>query len=50
MNPPTILVFSNVTRDIPEGYRRYLSSGVRECFGLVNTPVHLVFKTGRDEK
>ncbi|MBF0301333.1 MAG: 50S ribosome-binding GTPase, partial [Oligoflexia bacterium] len=50
MSPPTILVFSNVAKDIPEGYRRYLANGIRENFNLVNTPVHLVFRTGKEEK
>lgn len=46
MNPPTILIFSNHTYNIPETYRRYLVNGIREKFKLINTPVHLIFRSG----
>ena len=44
-SPPTILLFSNRSRNIPSPYRRYLQKGIREAFSLPNTPVRLVFRT-----
>ena len=46
-SPPTILLFANRSRHIPPPYRRYLQRGIREAFGLKNTPIHLVFRSGR---
>ncbi len=43
-DPPTILLFVNRSRGIPEQYKRYLKNGLREMFRLRNTPVHLVFR------
>jgi GTP-binding protein len=47
-DPPTFLLFSNRSKGIPENYRRYLQNNLRREFELVNTPVHLVFRTGTD--
>jgi GTP-binding protein len=47
-SPPTILLFSNLSKNIPVSYRRYLANGIRERFNLVNTPVHLIFRTKTD--
>jgi len=44
-SPPTVLLFSNRSKGISEGYRRYLTSGIRNNFKLINTPVHLIFRT-----
>jgi len=46
--PPTFLLFVNKSKGINEVYRRYLQKGLREIFGLENTPVHLIFRTGTD--
>ena len=46
--PPTFLLFSNKSKGIPDNYRRYLQNGIRYAFGLDNTPVHLIFRTGYD--
>lgn len=43
--PPTFLMFSNRSQGIPDNYRKYLSKGIRRHFDLVNTPVHLIFRT-----
>ena len=48
-NPPTFIMFSNRAHGVPENYRRYLQNNLRESFGLYNTPVHLIFRTGREE-
>lgn len=47
-SPPTFLMFSNKSLGIPEGYRRYLVNGIRREFHLINTPVHLIFRTSTD--
>lgn len=47
-DPPTVLLFSNKSKGIPETYKRYLKNGIRQAFTLDNTPVHLLFRTGHD--
>jgi len=47
-SPPTFLLFSNKSKNIPDNYRRYLVNGIRKNFELINTPVHLIFRTGAD--
>lgn len=47
-DPPTFLLFVNKSKGIPEQYRKYLSRGIRDEFKLVNTPLHLIFRTGKD--
>ncbi len=44
-NPPTFLMFSNRSQGIPEHYRKYLVKSIRNEFKLVNSPVHLIFRT-----
>jgi GTP-binding protein len=46
--PPTFLLFSNRSQGIPANYRRYLAKGLRSEFNLINTPVHLIFRSGQD--
>lgn len=47
-DPPTFLLFSNRSQGIPENYRRYLQKSIRSEFDIVNTPIHLIFRTGAD--
>lgn len=47
-DPPTVLLFSNRSKGIPEHYKRYLKNGLREHFCLDNTPIHLIFRTASD--
>lgn len=47
-DPPTFLLFSNKSQGIPVNYRKYLVNGLRREFKLVNTPVHLIFRTSTD--
>ena len=47
--PPTFLFFVNKSKGVPDSYRRYIQNGLRQEFGLYNTPVHLVFRTGKEE-
>ena len=50
MDPPTVLMFSNRSQNIPENYRRYLKNGLRDYFMLDNTPIHLIFRSGDEKK
>jgi GTP-binding protein len=47
-SPPTFLLFTNKSKGIPDNYRRYLQNAIRMEFGYVNTPIHLVFRSGAD--
>ena len=47
-NPPTFLLFTNLSKGIPDNYTSYLKNGLRKEFDLSNTPVHLIFRTGED--
>ncbi len=49
-SPPTIMLVTNRSKDIPDQYRRFLVSGIRNHFALANTPLHLVFKTSAELK
>ena len=46
--PPTFLLFTNKSKGIPANYRQYLTNGLRREFDMVNTPVHLIFRTTTD--
>ena len=46
--PPTFLVFSNKSKGIPPNFRKYLTSGLRREFQMINTPIHLIFRTTTD--
>lgn len=46
--PPTFLLFTNRSKGVPTNYRRYLTNALRREFQLVNTPVHLIFRTTTD--
>jgi GTPase len=47
-DPPTFLLFTNLSKGIPDSYRRYLTNGLRRAFSFDNTPLHLIFRTGQD--
>lgn len=47
-SPPTFILFTNKSKGIPVQYRRYLSNGLRREFQIINTPVHLIFRTTTD--
>lgn len=48
--PPTVLLFTNKSQDIPVHYRRYMVNGIRRGMDWKNTPVHLIFRTNSDRK
>ena len=47
-NPPTFLLFTNLSKGIPDNFKSYLKNGLRKEFDLDNTPIHLIFRTGED--
>lgn len=46
--PPTFLFFTNRSKGVPTNYKKYLKNGLRREFEMVNTPVHLIFRTTTD--
>jgi len=46
--PPTFLLFCNKSQGIPQNFKRYLTKGIRSEFNMINTPVHLIFRTSAD--
>lgn len=44
--PPTFHLFSNMPKEIPEDYRRYLMNSLRESFDLPSVPLRFVFRGG----
>lgn len=49
-SPPTFVLYGNRIRGIPDSYKRYLKSGLRESFKLDNSPIHLIFRTGKEKQ
>ncbi|HYA36370.1 MAG TPA: hypothetical protein VEF03_12165, partial [Candidatus Binataceae bacterium] len=48
--PPRLAFFTNVERDIPAHYIRFLETRFRDALHLTGTPLRLQFRrTGRDE-
>lgn len=47
--PPTFIVMCSHPRLLPESYSRYLVNGLRSRFGLLGTPIRLIFRS-RAEK
>jgi len=47
-SPPTFLLFANRSQGIPANYKQYLKKGIRTEFNLINTPIHLIFRTTMD--
>jgi len=47
-SPPTIILFTNKSKGVPANYRRYITNGLRREFKLINTPIHLIFRTTTD--
>ena len=43
-SPPTFLLFTNGTRNIPRNYESYLKANFRRAFALENTPIRLIFR------
>jgi GTP-binding protein len=43
--PPTFVLFGSRASTLPDAYRRYLVTGLRERFGLPGTPIRLTLRT-----
>lgn len=41
VEPPTFLLFSNLPRDIPDHYIRFLHNGFRERWGFLGSPIRI---------
>jgi len=46
--PPTIAVFANRPKAVPESYKRYLVNGLRDSFNLLGTPIRLRFRASKN--
>lgn len=44
VRPPTYTLFSNLPKDIPDSYRRYLIHSLRDAFDLQCTPVRMMLR------
>jgi GTP-binding protein len=47
-NPPTIIIHGSRTKQIADGYRRYLENFFRKRYRLEGTPIQIVFKDGEN--
>ena len=48
--PPTIAVWVNYPKDVPENYVRYLINGFRAAWGFTGVPIRLKLKARRKER
>jgi GTP-binding protein len=46
--PPTFVLMCSRATALPESYKRYLTSGIREAFGLEGQPVRLIVRQNRN--
>lgn len=46
--PPTFVLFASQADELPDSYRRYLMTGLREAFGLAGVPIRLLTRRGRN--
>lgn len=42
--PPTIIVFSNLPKEVPDHYIRYLHNGFRKAWGFLGTPLRIFIR------
>ena len=47
--PPHFIVFSNLPREVPQHYVRYLQNGFRAAWGFDGSPIRISFRASRDE-
>ncbi len=45
-NPPVVIVHGSALDGVPDAYRRYLESWLRERFALTGTPLRIEFRSG----
>ncbi|MCC6713335.1 MAG: ribosome biogenesis GTPase Der [Candidatus Dadabacteria bacterium] len=46
---PTFIIFTNDIKGVPENYKRFLESRMREEFTLEGTPVKILFRSARNK-
>ena len=42
--PPTFVLFSNLPREVPAHYLRYIHNGFRDAGGFTGTPIRIFFR------
>lgn len=47
-NPPLVVIHGNQLEAVPESYRRYLETRMRQAFKLEGTPLRISFKSSRN--
>jgi len=47
-NPPQIVIHGNSVAKVPDSYRRFLVNWFRREFGLIGTPVQIIFRSGEN--
>jgi GTPase len=48
--PPTFAIFSNLPKEIPEHYLRYLHNGFREAWTFMGVPIRIRLRASREER
>jgi GTP-binding protein len=46
--PPTFIIFSSKSTDLPEAYKRFLVNGIREEFDLPGVPIRILARKGNN--
>jgi GTP-binding protein len=46
--PPTFVLFASQADELPNSYRRYLITSLRDAFGLAGIPIRLLTRQGRN--
>lgn len=46
--PPSFMLHCNMDQEFPESYLRYLTSGLRQTYGLMGTPIRLLLKASNN--
>ncbi|HSJ26521.1 MAG TPA: ribosome biogenesis GTPase Der [Longimicrobiales bacterium] len=50
VKPPTIVIFANHPKGVPEHYVRYLHNGFRDAWGFIGTPLRLRLRAKHEEE
>lgn len=46
--PPTFVLFSSKSTELPDSYVKYVINGIREAFGLEGVPIRLFVRSGKN--
>ena len=47
--PPSFLIFSNLPKEIPDNYIRYVHNAFRSAWGFQGSPLRIRFKSGKEK-